>query len=183
MTERRSIRRSRPPIRSAEEAVHADYGASDLYDIVGIKRGQFQTWLSDGSIKPSRMDQGLRVFGFDALAMAAIAKVIIQRFGRIDIRMIMEDLANQLANENWRDLATRNGGKVFRIEVFDVAAADVGEDTGSDLTTEDIGGSPVSVDIKVNVGNIAARLIRLSSAEEIRSSPPRSATCMATKSR
>ena len=35
----------------------------------------------------------------------------------------------------------------------------VGEDTGLDLTTEDIGGSPVSVDIKVNVGNIAARLI------------------------
>ena len=158
MTEQRSIRRSRPPIRSAEQAVHADYGAGDLYEFVGIKRGQFQTWLSYGFFKPSRMDHRLRVFGFVALVLATIAKLITQRFTRVSIRRIMEDIANQIADENWHDLAIAKGGKFLEFEILDEDTGDVSESSGTELTVEDAG-SPVGILIRVDIATICQQLI------------------------
>ena len=50
MAKRRSIRDGRPTIRDADEAQRADYGAGDLYEIVGLTRGQLQSWLAERGI-------------------------------------------------------------------------------------------------------------------------------------
>ncbi len=86
MAKRRSIRDGRPTIRDAGEAQRADYGAGDLFEIVGLTRGQLQSWLADGIIRTLREDRGVRVFNFSALVDAAVARSINNALPRISVQ-------------------------------------------------------------------------------------------------
>ena len=159
MAKQRSFSDGRARITSIEDALRSKYGVGDLRKFAEITRGQIQSWLSDGIIEPIDIDRGVRVFNFETLAIAAIAQQITGSFPRLPpLRLFFDDLAHQLADENWYDLITAKGGKVYKVEIAGEVIDEVGEGSGTDLTVEDIG-SPIGIEIGVDVGRICQRLI------------------------
>ena len=164
MAKQRSIRDGRAPITSVEEVLRATYGFGDLEKFADVTRGRFQLWFAEGVVTAG-MQRGVRAFNFEALATAAIAHQIATTFPRLPpLEPIMDKLQKKLAKVDWKKVASARGGKIFKIEVVGRDTADVGEGE-AEVSAQDIG-SPVGMEISVNVGKIAARLIdRILTAE------------------
>ena len=91
----RSVVDDRPPIRTHADALKAIYGTADLYRVVGLTRGQLQSWLAEGLIAPIEESGGLRIYNFAGVLIAAVCKAITDLDPRIPLGRLKDNIAQE----------------------------------------------------------------------------------------
>ena len=159
MSKVRSIRDSRPAIQNAAEALTASYGVADFFEFLPISRGQLQSWISDEFVKAKRIERGVRVFDFDGLARAAILRHISATLPRARLGRIVHRIDHELRDQSFEDALGRapDNPLILRFEIFGESGG-AGGGGPDEFTAEDLG-SPVGVEISINVTRTCVRLV------------------------
>ncbi len=160
MVKLRSIRDGRAAIRNAAEALDAEYGVSDFFEFLPIARGQLQSWIGDEFVRTKRTEGGVRVFDFDALARAAILRHISSTLPRASLGQIVKRIDHELRDQSFEDALgrTRDNPLKLRFEIFG-ESGDAGAGPADEVTAEDLG-SPIGVEISINVTRTCTRLVK-----------------------